>query len=444
MNSSTPAKDMRKGLRIAIVLLMFLTLFIVNAAAAEAAIGDKFRDAWRTMSPFVLSGAFWVNALIVSLVLIVGFILIWSRNSSTGAKQTILYIALGVIGILIATKFVGMNGEPQYLWENEQISAMIEFTIGPSDALSCPRSDRCCGSGAYIKEQPQPDCKQAILKTNTGGRGLPAFLFASILFTLLLFTFKSDLNFDKMGSTLGTWFPIGLGVLLGALTANEGVTKGAVLMIGGWTAVILIGRSLSKNFGSESDRGATTKAFGFALSYAFVELLLNMLGASLIGRNPSSSISLFTVIFNLLIGGFVGIVFSTITGQGVFANVGKAAGRTVMNKMKSLIQSGAWREIGQLMTSGLPRREILKQAFEKFLLAKTQDQKIREKIERYQLAYDKLMEKAVSDPNKFDKDAARAIERELENLRRQLRELARENEERYDRNDRYDYAWGWR
>ncbi|MBW2971465.1 hypothetical protein KY359_00370, partial [Candidatus Woesearchaeota archaeon] len=237
---STP-EDNGRNKKAMIVLLLALVFFSLSATVAEAALRDSIRSGWSSIRVYVLSAPFWVNVLILFGVGMVLYTLLLAKSmGSDNSTKAIIYIVLILIAIVIATKFMGDDGKPEYLWRNDQFRNFTRFLIGPKDSLgACPSSHSgwralaglnpnppCCGTGAYwTLAEGERVCKQAILRTNVAGTGLPALIFAFLAFYLLFGAYGGKLGFDRMGSGGGKWFPIFLSLVLAALIANERVPK---------------------------------------------------------------------------------------------------------------------------------------------------------------------------------------------------------------------------
>jgi len=319
-----------------LVAMMFLS-FLMSATIVEA---GPIGAAWSQIRTFVLSAQFWVNALILFGV---GFVLytltIGKKMGNDKTTKIVILVVLGVAALIIATKFIAPNGVPQYMWHNEQFRGAAQFFIGPSRPVGAcaapPHSlfrtlfginpnPPCCGTGAYYRTiNGEQVCKQAILRSNENGSGLPAFIIALILFYLLFSAYGKKLGFSNMGSKVGSWMPIILSVILAAMMTNDRITKANLVMIGGWVAVLLIGRSLSKSFqGNNQQQQQMQVGFGFGLAFAFVELIANMLGGSLLGGTYSAGdIGVWTIIKNIIIGVVIGYIYSVIAGGGIFGRI---------------------------------------------------------------------------------------------------------------------------
>lgn len=323
--------------RIWLLTLMMTLSFFASAAVVEAGPLDSLRSGWGQVRTYVLSMQFWVNALIIFGVLFILFTLTLKKSmGSDKTTMTVMYVIIGIAALIIATKVVASNGVPQYIWHNDNIRDGVQFLFGPSRPLGpCRAPDAswlrniwsdyvsnppCCGTGAYFKSLPNnPNaCKQAILRTNGNGSGLPAFIIAAILFYLLFNGYGKNLGFDRTGK----WMPIALSLILAALLANERITKNQILVIGGWVAVLLIGNKLSKSMTGDRDPKGTKKGFGFGLAYAFVSLILNMLGTSLWGGTVTAGeIGVASIFKNLIIGFAVGFIYSFFAGGGILGKI---------------------------------------------------------------------------------------------------------------------------
>ena len=338
------------------MLVLFMALsFFASAVVVEAGPFDSLRTGWTQVRTYVLSMQYWVNALILFGALFILFTLLLKKHmGSDKTTMIVMYIIIGVAALIISTKFV-VGGVPQYMWHNEGFRDATQFLIGPSRPLNpCAAPNPpwwrnvmseyfsnppCCGTGAYFKataDNPAA-CKQAILRTNASGSGLPAFIIAGILFFLLFNGYGKNLGFDRTGK----WMPIILSLILAALLANERVTKSQVLTIGGWIAVLLIGGKLSKSMSGEKDPKGTKKGFGFGLAYAFVQLILNMLGTSLWGGTVTSGeIGVFSILSNLAIGFGIGFIYSFFAGGGILGKIMDARRKKAEKDIEKLVEDG--------------------------------------------------------------------------------------------------------
>ncbi|MFH1064167.1 MAG: hypothetical protein V1729_03745 [Candidatus Woesearchaeota archaeon] len=351
----------KKMLLLAVFTLM---LFISNAAVVEAGIGGSLKNTWGSVRVYVLSMAFWLNALIIfGIVFLLYTLLLSSKVGSNNTQQIMMYIVIGVIALVIATKIVATNGAPQYVWQNDQFRKFTQFAIGPQDHLG-PCSEKlsssfgksllgidpnppCCGTGAYFTtvKSGRSACKQAILRTNENGSGLPAFIVAAILFYLLFSINGAKLGFDKMGSGGGKWFPIVLTAILAALVTNDRMTKDNLVMIGGWIAVVMIGSAWSKTMSGDGDKegGNAKKGFGFGFAFALVELIANILGSSLLGGSVAASeIGTGSIFRNLILGLLIGFIYSAIKGQGVFGRIRKRVEDKKKKEIDKNIEEGSY------------------------------------------------------------------------------------------------------
>jgi len=350
--------------KIAMLLLLSVVLVAVFSIPAEAAVKDSLKTFWSKISVFVKSWQFWVNAFIIfaGLFLLYTITLSEKAGSDTG-KKVIIYIIIILAAVILSTKIVDSSGAPEKIWSNERFRGFTQFLIGPATPVGqCGTTDEpsawknfigsnpnppCCGTGVYQKTVGgKLLCKQAILRTNESGAGMPAFLIASILFFLLFSSMGDKLNFKSMGGKAGEWFPIVLSVLLGALMANERITKSNVIMIGGWVAVLMIGKSLSKSLSDEKDEKGTKKFLGFALAFAFVQLIANMLGTSLFGGEVTAEdIGAPRILKNLLIGLVIGGAYSLMAGGGgVFKDLMKNLNEKQKEDIKKDVNAGKfWR-----------------------------------------------------------------------------------------------------
>jgi len=367
--------------RVLLFAMLSVMLTAVASTVVEAAAMDSVRNAWGSMRVYVLSGPFWINALIVfaGIFLLYTLLLSSKLGGSDSTTKVIMYIVIGIIALVIATKFIDpATGAPEYIWHNDQFRMFTRFLIGPEagqgpGACAAPEhswwrswvpfglaepNPPCCGAGAYFTQAHgrQDVCKQAILRTNDNGVGLPAFIIATILFYLLFASQGKKLGFDSMGSSGGKWFPIVLSVVLGAMMANERVAKNNILIIGGWIALVMLGNKLSKTLGGEGgakDEKGDKRGFGFGLAYALIQLILNMLGTSLWGGNVTSSdIGTGTILWNILIGFGMGWIYSVLTGEkGVLGAISKARREKAAKDIEDLTKKGKYK---QAFLRGLP------------------------------------------------------------------------------------------
>jgi hypothetical protein len=351
-----------------LMLLLFAFVFItVSAIAVEAGPLDSLKTGWSQVRVYVLSIAFWINAVIIFGVAFVLYTLLMSKmmGSDTGSK-TIIYIVLGIIALVIASKVVASNGTPQYIWHNEQFRSFSQFVIGPAAPLegcAAPAhsfwrslsgiepNPPCCGTGAYFTRiHNRQVCKQAILRVNENGSGLPALVISFVLFWLLFAAYGSRLGFNNMGAGGGKWFPIALSLLLAALMTNERITKNNVIMIGGWIAVFLLGNQLSKSLSAENDQKGSKKGFGFGLAYAFIQLMANMLGTSLWGGEVTAAeIGFASILKNVVIGICIGWIYSMLVGGG-----------NIWSKRKKMLEKEQEKDIEQLINEGNTGRSLLR------------------------------------------------------------------------------------
>ncbi|MBU2561953.1 MAG: hypothetical protein KKD17_06680 [Nanoarchaeota archaeon] len=353
------------------MFMLFAFVFLsISSTFAEAAVRDSIRNAWGHMRTYVFSAPFWVNALIIFAVGFILYTVLIAKAMGYGSDNStkiMMYIVLALIAIVIATKFVGANGAPEYLWNNDQFRNFTRFLIGPKESLgTCSGSHSgirawlgwepnppCCGTGSYFTSAGgQRVCKQAILRTNQNGTGLPALIIGFLALYLLFGAYGSKLGFDRMGSSGGKWFPIMLSLVLAAMIANDRIPKNHILMIAGWVAFLLIGSSLSKSFGGDDKKGGK-KGIGFGLAYALVQLVLNMLGTSLWGGHVNASdFGASTVVWNLAIGLGIGYLYSAISGgKGILGTISEERRKKREEDVKELARRG---ELAKAILRGMP------------------------------------------------------------------------------------------
>jgi hypothetical protein len=195
----------------------------------------------------------------------------------------------------------------------------------------------CCGSGAYeITVHGKELCKQAILRTNENGSGLPVLILAGILFFILLRVYGDELGFGKDN----TWLPIIIALILSALITNQRITKNNLVIIGGWIAVFVIGSKISKSMSKDDPSGAKG-GFAFGLAYAFVSLAANMLGTTLFGGEITySEISSGMIIKNIGLGVLFGFVYSSFKGQGIIGKILKSRKEKTEKDIDKLVEQG--------------------------------------------------------------------------------------------------------
>ncbi|MBW2996821.1 hypothetical protein KY349_00605 [Candidatus Woesearchaeota archaeon] len=361
--------------RILLLLLIVLVLFTITADAAEAAAMDRIKNTWSKASKYVKSGAYWVNALII---FIIGFLLftflLKDKIGSDNTQKAIMYILLVVIALLIASKILA-GGVPQYMWKTEQLDRFTRFLIGPRAAVS---TGDCSGTGAYFTQvREETVCRQAILRTNQSGAGLPAFIVAFLLLYLMFNVYGERFGFDKMGAGGGKWFPIILSMMFAGLIANNGTTKNMLLVTGGWIAVVLIGAAMSKTMSDEKDQSGMKKGLAFGIAFAFVQLILNMLGTSLFGAEYAAADIDMTIIFrNLLIGIIVGVIYSFMARKGVGRNWRDHVNRKQEEEIRQLEEQGSYGKAWLKQAGFLEKLPWIGKRIKKWLTPKELDKKI--------------------------------------------------------------------
>lgn len=353
------------------ILLLIVIAFVLfaNAFIVEAAAKDSIKSAVGSMKTFALSGAFWINAFIIFGVLYIANTLLFKDKYGSGNfNKIVMLVIIGLIAMAVSSKVTDDAGKPMYIWDKQTAQDAVQFFLGPSAAnaqASCSSQPSfwmsiagvepnppCCGSGAYfVNVKNEKSCKQAILRTNDDGSGLPAFIIAAILIILLFKFYGKNLNLDS-GTGIGKWTPFILSIILGALIANQRVRQQSIVIVAGWVAVFLIGNKLSKTL-SDDPKATPKKAFGFALAFALVQLIANMLGTSLFGGEVSGSeIDTGLIIKNLLIGAVVGIVYSMLTGgKGFIADWFKSLSDKKKKDIEKYKSEDKW---GKALVRGLP------------------------------------------------------------------------------------------
>ncbi len=359
-------RDRKNSLKLLAVFTMLFMSFVLSSAVVEAGPMDSIKSAWGSVRVYLFSGAFWINAVIIFGVAFLIYSLLLQKHMGGGnANQTVIYIVLIIIAIVVSTKIVDGNGVPQVMWHNQKFRGMAEYFIGPGGPtepcaaqghsffrtfLGITPNPPCCGTGAYYKTiHGDRVCRQAILRINENGSGLPAFIISAILFFLLFSAFGKNLGFDRTGK----WMPIILSLILAAMLANSRVTKNQVVMIGGWVAVLLIGRKLSKSLTGDNDPSGSKKAMGFALAYAFVNLITSMLGTTLFGRSvEAGDIGLGSIVWGLIIGLVIGYIYSMLTGGGnLMGKVNAKRRKKTQDDIDKLLDKGRW---GQAVKRAIP------------------------------------------------------------------------------------------
>lgn len=314
-----------------LVLLIFVVLLALSTPVVEAGVGDNIKATWGNMRVYVISGAFWINTVLVFAALFIAYnMLLKDKVGKDTFQKVIMVMIIVVIALALATKIVDDNNNPQFIWKVDNFKKATRFFLGdstqniprcdgkehsfPRALLSMDPNPSCCGTGAYeFSVHGSPKCRQGILRVNENGSGLFAFILASILFLILFSAYGKELGFKDMGGKSGEWIPRILAILLGALMANSRVTKNNLVMIGGWVLVVLIGLKLSKNL--SGDAKVSKKGFGFGLAFALVQLVANMLGTTLWGGGyvDPATINMGTIIFNILKGMCVGWGWAILT-----------------------------------------------------------------------------------------------------------------------------------
>jgi hypothetical protein len=435
------SRKMKTGTRnkIFIALLLMIVFFSICSNVAEAGALDSVRSAWGSMRTFVFSGKFWVNALIVFAVIFILQLLLlrdMMRDRGDTSTKVIMYILVGVIALVIASKFVGTGGQPEYLWQNEQVRNFVQFLLGPSTPRpACTAEGNsfirrlfaqdptppCCGAGAYLRTvQGERVCRQALLRTNEDGSGLPAFIIAAILFYLLFSGYKKSLGIDSMGDKSSKWFVILLSLILAGMMANQRVTKGQIIMIGGWLAVVLIGSKLSKSLSGKDDPKGEKKGFGFGLAFAFVQLVANMLGSSLFGGTFEGEITTFTILKNFILGILVGMAYAAIVGEGIMDNIVSGLRKKQVADVEALTKRAV--EKGGLLNYFKPFIRAIP-LIGRLIKSPAEVETEEQKVNRLTSQLDRLLQRLHGDQNltpaqQFDiQNQINALERELMALR---------------------------
>ncbi|NQU78652.1 hypothetical protein HQ545_02695 [Candidatus Woesearchaeota archaeon] len=374
-NNNTEQRSMKNAAKIFIVLLLAVVLTSVLSTIVQAGPFDSLRTGWSQIRFFVFSAAFWINSLIVFGAAFLGFILLLKdKLGSDNTQKIVMYIIIGIVALITASKIVADTGQPVYLWEKESFAAGLRFLIGPSPSMESCRADGpsmfrswlsidpnppCCGAGAYYTDiQGERVCRQAIFRTNEQGTGLPAFIAAGLLLFLLLHISRGALGLEGLGDSGSKWFTIILSGFLAALIAHQRVSRSAVLIVAGWIAVFMIGRKLSGTMG-EGDPQGLRRGFAFGLAFALVTLILNMLGTSLFGAvRASGEITLMTIGINIFWGIIIGYIYGALVGDGLLGTIMQSMGEEKRAKIESLCDrardDGKFRDYGRAFLSGLP------------------------------------------------------------------------------------------
>lgn len=397
--------------KLLVVMLLALFLISISSYAVEAKTVDSVKAWWGKTKIFAFSGAFWVNFIVVYAVLFLLYTMLLSQSvGSDNTKQVMMYIVIGLIALIIATKVVAANGAPDYIWKSNQFAKLTRFILGDkTDSCGSMR-----GSGVYTDAKGQ--CRQAILMTNTNGAGLPAFLVASILFYLLFSAKASSLGIDKAGDKAGKFIPLALALLLGGLIANGGVRKSQIIILGGWAAVIFLGSTLGKSLSGDKDEKGTMKWFGFALAYALVQIIAYMLGTSLWGADVTpTDIDTWSIMKNLGLGLIIGLVFSTLAGGG---GAYKAYRSAVSKERESEIEDAAKKgSMGRALGLSIPGISWLLMRKRKKKDEEEVDKDITRKIEKMKKLLDEEWDK---DPPNLRK--VNEIEAKLKQLQEETKQ----------------------
>lgn len=368
-------KDSWNAKRILLLLLIVLVLLTITADAAEAAAMDRVKDTWAKASKYVKSSAYWVNAFII---FIIGFLLftflLKDKIGSDNTQKAIMYILLVIIALLIASKILA-GGVPQYMWKTEQLDRFTRFLIGPMNAVS---TGDCSGTGSYFTQvRGETVCRQAILRVNQSGAGLPAFIVAFLLLYLIFNVYGDRFGFDKMGAGGGKWFPIIISVMFAGLIANNGTTKNMLLVSGGWIAVVFLGASLSKTMSDEKDQSGMKKGLAFGIAFAFVQLILNMLGTSLFGAEyAAADVDMTVILRNLLLGIVVGVIYSFMARKGVYGDWRGNVNRKQEEEVRQLEEEGSYGKAWLKQAGFLEKLPWIGKRIKKWLSPKELDKKI--------------------------------------------------------------------
>jgi hypothetical protein len=361
MRGKAADDGMRKGSdsrkKLLSILFLFILLFTISAPIVEAAAMTKVSAAWASMKVFVLNPAFWVNAIIIfGAIFLLYSLLLSNKVGNDTSGKVVMIIVLIIIAMVISTHIKTDQGVPDYIWKNTQFSKFTRFLIGSGQTTrTCAggvgsqiksildwSTPSCCGTGAYETViRGRTVCRQAILRTNENGSGLPAFIIALILFYILFNAYGSKLGLGSTGSGGGKWFPILLTVLLAALVTNQRLTKNGLVIIGGWIALIIIGVNMSKSFAGDQKGQHYKRAFAFGLAFAFVELIANILGTSLYGYSvPASDITIISIIWNIIKGMPLGLIYSWLVGDRIYGRIKDRVDERQQKDIQQLIDEG--------------------------------------------------------------------------------------------------------
>ncbi len=465
--------------RLAIMFLVLVIGLMLLSLTAEAAFKDKARDswaktkngihkAWSHISNYVRSGAFWINAILITILAIVLLVFFLSDKLSDNSTKTLIYVLIGIIAIVLSTHIIDNRGNPTYLWKQEQFRQATQFFIGPTNAMGrCPvdvflgsetlgtivgfgrdvvglgGEPPCCGTGAYEKFYPETNtkqCKQAVLRINENGAGLPALIVATIIFFVLFKWLMKDTERKYL---------LSMAIVLAALLANERVTKNQILVIVGWVVLGIFGPKLAKLMGKVKEEGDEQssgsfagKTFGLAIVYAGVQTALGLLGTSLWGGTvPASGFGTPTLFKHLLFGSGIGAVYALMTGDAMkdyFAKMSKAKKEEVERQ----IGEGNY---GRALVSALPFGTKALQAYDKtkeiiknFLgieeLEKEAEQKIsliEQIVNRRDQLNEEILKELTKPPQEWDRKKISELRRVVSELDKEIEHQARNAQRRY-------------
>jgi hypothetical protein len=342
------------GKKVALLILLVLFMLSITASAAEASVSGSIKNTWSKMRNYVKSGAFWLNVIVFFAIGFIIYSLTLGKSQSDTTQKVMMYLLIGVVAVIIATKIVAENGAPQFIWHNNQFRRFTQFMIGPSTALGdCeapPHSfwrsltgiepnPPCCGDGAYqIMIRGDLVCKQALLRINNNGSGLPALIVSFLLFMLLFSAFGKNLGMD---GDSGKWIKWALTIVLSALVTNQRITKNNLVIIGGWIAFILIGKKLAKSMSGDKDGKGGKAGFGYGLAFALVQLIANMLGTSLFGGNVNAGeIGFNSIVINIFWGLLIGYAYGALFGEGILGKINEKRRKEKEADVQKLIDDG--------------------------------------------------------------------------------------------------------
>ncbi|MBI5398291.1 hypothetical protein HZB03_02395 [Candidatus Woesearchaeota archaeon] len=335
--------------RVIILLAISIAVLLASAFVVEAQIKDSVRSGWGSVKSSIGSiGGWWQSAkLYMNVKMFVNFFVLFAllfilqmiflKEHAQDEKQKYAIWGLCLIGTVI----IGVQLIPQgnlYLWEKGTVADITRFTFGkPAGEITQPG---CEGDGAYAKVLPGNRgvaCRQAILRIGESGKGLPALIITFLVLYVIFSVYKGQLGMGEGGSSK---LVIILPVYLAALIANQGATKNQIIVMGGWILVIVIYARIKTSMGEKGNAG-----LALGLAFAFVQIIANLLGSSLLGGlfEPvePQGITIWWVVIYIGIGFGISFLYNTFIGKGggIFAQYFKQLDEERQKKVDDLMKA---------------------------------------------------------------------------------------------------------